>query len=105
MVRQRALLAKAMQAFIFHRLGGGEELCSRLKWVETNLDVAQKAAAKRGDALKLAEGDRDVFRAEANKLKKEGEAAEAKLKGVEQKNSQLKREVEELRAGFSSQKK
>lgn len=94
-----------MQAFIFHCLGGGEELCSRLKWVETNLDVAQKAAAKRVDALKLAEGERDAFRAETDKLKKEGEAEKAKLKGAEQKNSQLKREIEELRARFSSQKK
>lgn len=105
MVRQYVLLAKAMQAFIFHRLGGGEELCSRLKWVETNLDVAQKAAAKRVDALKLVEGERDVFRAKADKLKKEGETAEAKLKGAKQKNSQLKREVEELQARFSSQNK
>lgn len=94
-----------MQAFIFHHLGGGEELCSRLKWVETNLDVAQKAVAKRVDALKLAEGVRDAFWAEADKLNKEGETAKAKLKGAEQKNSQLKREVEELRARFSSQKK
>ena len=111
MVRQRVLLfeqlkvVEAMRAFVSHRLVGGKELHARLKRVETDLAIAQKAAAEGVQALKLANGERKTICAKMDKLKKEGEAAEAKLKGSKQENSQLKREVEKLRVGFATQKK
>ena len=94
-----------MQAFVSHRLGGGEELHARLKRVETDLSIAQKVVAEGVKALKLADGERKTIRAKVDKLKKEGEATEAKLKGSKQENSQLKREVEKLRIEFATQKK
>ena len=39
------------------------------------------------EALKLAEREREAICAEVDKLKKEGEAVEVKLKGAEQENS------------------
>lgn len=50
-------------------------------------------------------GEREAIRVETNKLRKEAGIAEAKLTGVEQENSQLKKEMEELRAGFAALKK
>ena len=94
-----------MRAFISHRLGGGEDLCTRLERVENDLTVARKVVAEGAKALKLAEWERETFWVEADKLKKESEATKAKLKGFKQENSQLKREVEELRAGLAAQKK
>lgn len=115
MVRQHALFFKrlevveAMRAFISHRLGSSKEMRARLKRVETDLVATQKAVAKGAEALKLTEGEgereRRTIRAEADKLKETKKATEAKFKGAEQENSQLRREVEELRARFATQKK
>ena len=43
--------------------------------------------------------------AEAERLKKEDGVVEAKIKGDEQENSQLKKEMEELQVGFAAKKK
>ena len=50
-------------------------------------------------------GEREAIRVEMNKLRKEAGIAKAKLTGVEQENSQLKKEMEELWAGFATLKK
>lgn len=89
MVCQRALLferlevTKAMRAFISYRMSDSEKLRTRLERVENDLIAIQKATAEGAEALKLVEGDREPIRAEADKLKKEGEIAKTKLKGVE----------------------
>ncbi|KAL6312552.1 hypothetical protein AAG906_029548 [Vitis piasezkii] len=57
------------------------------------------------EALKLAKGEREAIHIEADKLKKKSGVVEAKLKGIEQEISQLKKEIEELRARFTTQKK
>ena len=67
--------------------------------------AAQKAIADRVEMLKLVEGEKGVIWVEANRLKEKGEAMEVKYKGAEQENSQLRREVDELRASFKAQKK
>lgn len=72
-----------MWAFVSHHLGGDEELHSRLEQVEIDLTTARKTAEDGTEALKLAEMERESFRTKIDKLKKEGEAAEAKLKGAE----------------------
>lgn len=54
--------------------------------------------------LRKAKKRREVAEAEASRLKK-GETIEAKHKKVEQENEQLKKEMEELRAGFDAKKK
>lgn len=88
-MRQRALLfeplevAEAMRVFISHRLGGNKELCAKLERVETDLVAAQKAIVDGAEALKLAEGDKEVICAEADWLKEKEEAMEAKFKGAE----------------------
>lgn len=38
-------------------------------------------------------------------MSEEGEAAEAKFRGAEQENERLKKEIKELWAGFTAQKK
>lgn len=89
MVLQRALLferlevAEAMRAFISHHLGGSKEMRTRLERVEIDLVAAQKAIAEGVEALKLAEGKREVICAKTDKLKKTGEATEVKFKGVD----------------------
>lgn len=111
MMRQRAMLfeqlevAKAMRAFISHRLDGSEELRVKLERVEADLAAAQKAVADGAEALKLVEKENGAIHAKADRLKEKEKAMEAKFKGAEQENSQLRRGVEELRAGFSAQKK
>ena len=50
--------------------------------------------------LKLAEGEKGAIRAEADQLKREKEALEAQVKRAEQENSQLKKEMDELRASL-----
>lgn len=55
--------------------------------------------------LKLVEGENGAIRVEVDWLKEKGETMEAKYKGAEQENSQLKREIEELWASFTGQKK
>lgn len=111
MVRQHTLLfeqlevVEAMRAFISHRMSEGEELHARLERAKNNLVAAQKATAEGAEALQLAEGERKVIRAEADKLRKKGGVAKTKLKRAKQENSQLKKDMEELRAGFTAQKK
>lgn len=46
-----------------------------------------------------------MAKAEACQLRKEGEVAEAKFKGIEQENERLKKEIEELQTKFTAQKK
>ena len=50
-------------------------------------------------------GEKEAIRVETNKLRKEAGIAEAKLTRVEQENSQLKKEMEELQVGFAALKK
>lgn len=69
MMRQRTQLfkrlevAEGMQAFISHRLGGREELCTKLERVKADLAAAQKAVVDRIETLKLVEGEKgdDLF--------------------------------------------
>ena len=93
---------KGYVGFISHHPGDIEELHGKLEWVETNLAVAQKAVANGAETLKLVEGEKGTIWAEVDWLKEKGEAMEAKYKGTEQENSQLKREVDELRANFAA---
>lgn len=102
---ERLKVAEAMRAFISHRLGDSEELCAKLERVEADLAATQKAVGDRTKALKLVKGEKRAICAEADWLKEKREAIEVKFKGVEQENSQLWREVEELRAGLTAQKK
>lgn len=111
MVRQRALLferlkiAESMRSFISHCLGGSEDLRSILKRLEADLTTAQKAIADGVEALKKAKEEMEAFQIEAEKLRKESKVVEAKLKEVEQENSQSNNEVDELRTAFVAQKK
>lgn len=52
--------------------------------------------------LRLANGEKEAIPAKADRLKEEKEAIEAKYKGVEHENSQLKKEVDELRASLAA---
>ena len=55
--------------------------------MEADLAAAQKAIADETEMLKLAEGEKKVIRVEADQLKGEKEALEARVKGAEQENS------------------
>ncbi|KAJ9684965.1 hypothetical protein PVL29_017119 [Vitis rotundifolia] len=56
------------------------------------------------EALRQAKGKKEMARAEANRLKEGGKTVEAKCKEVKQENDLLKKELEDLRASFASQK-
>ena len=48
--------------------------------MESDLTAAQKAAVEGAEALKLAEGEKEVIRIKVDKLRKESKTAEVKLK-------------------------
>ena len=75
---------------------------SRLERVEADLATAQKAVADGAEMIKLAEEEKGAIRVEADQLKGENEALEGQVKGVEQENSQLKKEVDELQASLAA---
>ena len=77
----------------------------KLEQVEADLATTQKVIMDGTEMLKLAEGEKEAIRAEADQLKEKGEAMEAKYKGAQQENSQLRREVDELQASLADQKK
>lgn len=103
MVRQHVFIfeqlevVEAMWTFISHRMSNGKELCAKLEWADNDLAIAQKVVAEGAEALKLAEGKKEMIDTEADKLRKEGKVLEAKLKKVEQENVELKKEMKELR--------
>ena len=99
---KRLEVVEAMHAFISHHPGGIAEMRSRLKRVEADLATAQKAVADGVKKLNLAKEEKGAIRAEANPLKREKEALEGQVKGVEQENSQLKKEVDELQASLAA---
>ena len=80
---KRLEVAKAMRAFISHYPGDIEEMRSKLERVETDFTVTQKAVANETEMLRLAEGENGTIRAEADRLKKERKAIDAKYKRVE----------------------
>lgn len=53
--------AEAMRSIISHRLGGSEDLRSRLEQSEADLVVVLQAAAKGVEALKKAEEEKEAF--------------------------------------------
>lgn len=85
-----------MWSFISHRLDSSEDLRSRLEWLEVDLVAAWKAAVEEVEALRKAEEENEAFQVEADKLRKEGEVIETKLKEAEQETSRLKKETEKL---------
>lgn len=107
-LRQHALLferlkvAEAMRSFISHCLGGSEDLRSRLEQSEAGLAIARTVVAEGAEALKKAKEEKEAFQVEADRLRKEGDVAKAKLKETEQEISQSKKEAEELRVGLAA---
>ena len=81
-------------------MSGHEELRTKLERVESDLTAVQKVAVEGADALKLADGEKEAIRAEADKLRNEGRTTEAKFKDAEWENVQLKKEMEELQDRF-----
>ncbi|RVW33982.1 hypothetical protein CK203_100762 [Vitis vinifera] len=77
----------------------------RIAFQATGGGKGYKVVANGAETLKLVEMEKGTIWAEVDRLKEKGEAMEAKYKGTEQENSQLKREVDELRANFAAQKK
>ena len=92
-------------AFIFHHMSNSEELRVKLKRAESDLATIEKAIVEGAKALKLVEWEKEVILIDADKLREEGKIVEIKLKETEQENFELKKEMEELRAGFMAQKK
>ena len=54
--------------------------------------------------MKLAEGEKEAIHAEADKLREERRTTKAKFKEAKGENTQLKKEMEKLLAGFAAQK-
>lgn len=70
--------------------------------MESDLVAAQKVVADGVEALKTVEEENEAARAEAERLRGEGEVAEAKHQEAKQENALLKNEIEELRSGFTA---
>ena len=69
-----------MGAFLARKMGGNEELRSKMEQAESNLVAAQKAVADGTESLKKAKEEREVANAEARWLTEEGEAIEARYR-------------------------
>lgn len=73
--------------------------------MESGLTTAQKATANGAEALRRAEEEREMAQVEANHLREEVKATEAKDRDADQEIAHLRKELEESRAGFAVQKK
>ena len=93
-----------MRVFITQKMGGSEELRTKLERAESDLAAAQKAATNGAEALRQVDGDMEKARVQASRLREEGKTVEAKCRDVEQENGRLKKEMKELWAGFAAQK-
>ncbi|RVW35598.1 hypothetical protein CK203_112560 [Vitis vinifera] len=106
---KRLEVVEAMRAFISHHLGGVEEMRSRLEKVEAELATAQKAVADGAEKLSQAEeGEGDWVEQENSQLKKEVDELQASLaaqKETERLQASLVAQREEMEAGFVAQKK
>lgn len=69
-----------MRTFISHSISSNEKLRAKSERVESDLAITQKAAVEGSEALKLAEGEKEMTCAEVDKLREEGRTVEAKLK-------------------------
>lgn len=107
-MRQHALLLKslevveAMRVYIAQHMDGSENFCSKLKLVENEFSATRKAIKEVVGLLRNVENERKVAKAKARRLRDKGEATKAKFKKAEQKNEQQRKEMEELRAGFTA---
>ena len=102
---KRLEVIEVMGAFLAQKMGGNEELRSKMEQAESNLVAAQKAVADGTESLKKAKEEREVANAEARWLTEEGEAIEARYRKVKQEKEWLKKEMEEFWARFVAQKK
>ena len=110
-MRQHTLLfkqlefAEAMRTYIAQHIDDSEDLHFKLKLVESELTAARKAVGEGVKSLRMAEWEGETTNAEARRLREKGEVAETKCKKIEQENERLRKEMEQLRAGFVAQKK
>ena len=93
-----------MRAIITQQMDNSEELHSKLKLAESELVAARKALDEVVESLRMTEGERKATNAEARQLREKGKMVEAKCKETKQEDERLRNEVEELRAGFATQK-
>lgn len=94
-----------MRTFISQQMANSEELRSKLAREDGDLTVTQKVVADRAEQLRKTEEERKMTNAEARWLGDEGEVAKAKCRNAKQENEHLRKELEDLRAGFAAQKK
>ena len=111
MVQQRELfldllrIADHMKAFVFHRMGGEEELHSRLEQAEANLTAARRASEESVEALRRSQDDNEVLRIELEEAKSRKEATETRLNEAEDGMAQLRGKMRQLRTEVSIQRK
>ncbi|RVW60443.1 hypothetical protein CK203_105723 [Vitis vinifera] len=114
MVRQHDLfvdllrISDHMKAFVFQRMSGEEELCSRLEQAEASLFAARRASEESAEALKRSQDDNEALRIELAEAKSRKEATDARLHEAKNEKAQLKGEVrqlqtEELEAEYQKQ--
>lgn len=89
MVQQRELFSDLlrvvdhMKAFVSYRMGGEEELRSRLEQSEANLAAAQKIAAENAEALRRSQEDKEALQIELEEAKNREKAIETRLNEAE----------------------
>lgn len=98
-------VAETIRSFIAHHLDDSKFLSLRLEQSETDLASIRMVAAEKAEAFKTAEEEREALRIELERIKEREKTSKAKLKEPEQENTRLKKEMEDLRTRFSSEKK
>ena len=95
---------ETMRAFLTQRIDSDEELNAQLRRVESKLAVARKVITDGERLLNETDEEKQVAKVETRRMGEEKEAAEAKWKNTEHEMDQLKKELEELWAGFTTEK-
>lgn len=98
-------VAETIRPFIAHHLDDSKFLSLRLEQSKTDLASIRMVAAEKVEAFKTAEEEREALRIELERIKEREKTSKAKLKEADQENTRLKKGMEDLRTGFSSEKK
>lgn len=110
LIRQRAQLfywlevAKTMKAYLAHHMDGSEALIASLEMTKSEVVTARRIAEEGVGLLIKVEEEKEAIQVEARQLVEENEAMEADKKKVKDEAGRLRQKLQDLRAGFATQK-
>ena len=110
LIRQRAHIfqqlevTKTMRAYIAHNMDENEDLFASLETEKSEATATRKLAEESVSLLKKVKDEKEVSQAEAYWLVEEKTVIAAKNEKAKEEVVQLRRELQNLRVGFATQK-